>query len=134
MNTARIIVVVVGIFLPYLVRLPGGEAWVRPYTDVGVIGFLFFGAFNALVWGSILGLSFVYRRTISLLVPSLLGFGFLAWAHYSLDLAADAQAAIVLIFIPVFALPLVAVGGALGYWLDRRLRRDDREPATPSVR
>jgi hypothetical protein len=54
--------------------------------------------------------------------PSLFGFGFLAWAHYSLDLAADAQAAIALVFIPIYALLPIGIGGAIGYVVDRRLR------------
>lgn len=81
------------------------------------------GAFNAVAWGALLGISFLYRRAISLLVPCAFGFGALAWAHATLDLRADAQSALALIFIPIYALLPIAVGGALGYVLDRRLRR-----------
>ncbi len=125
MNKTRITIVVIGILLPYVVRIPRGAAWVEQYTDVSVGSFLFFGAFNALAWGSIVALSFLYRRPEPLLFPTLLGFGFLTWAHYTLDLASDAQAAIALIFIPVYALLPIACGGVFGYVLDRRLRRHD---------
>ena len=119
MNAARIVVVVIGIVLPYFARIPRGVPWVQQYTDVNASGFIFLGGFNAIAWGSIVALSFLYRRPASLLLPCLLGFAFLAWAHYSLDLAADAQAAIALVFIP-----MIAIGGALGYAMERYWKQD----------
>jgi hypothetical protein len=121
-NTIRIIIAIVGILLPYAVRIPRGAPWVEQYTDTSIGGFLFFGAFNAIAWGSIVALSFLFRRPALLLIPCALGFGFLACAHYTLDLASDAQAAVALIFIPIYALVPIALGGAFGYVLDRRLR------------
>lgn len=120
MRMARIIVFLVGLLLPYAARLPGGSEWLYQYTNVGLLGWLLFGAFNAIAWGSVLAVSLLYRRPASLLAPSLLGFGFLAWAHYSLDLASDAQAAIALFFMPVVALVPIFVGAVIGYYLDRR--------------
>jgi len=125
MTKARIVVALVGILLPYAVRLPRGLTWLHQYLDVGLGGFLFFGGFNAIAWVAILALGSLYKRPVSLLVPSLSGFGFLGWAHYSLDLAADAQAAIALVFIPIYALLPIAVGGLIGYGLDRYLRQED---------
>ena len=123
MNSMRIAVAVVGILLPYLVRIPGGAAWVERSTDVGWRGFLLFGAFNAIAWGSIVGLSFLFRRPEPLLIPCVLGFGFLAWAHNEVDLNSDAQAGLALLVIPIVALAPILVGAVLGYVLDRRLRR-----------
>lgn len=125
MLKARIAIALIGILLPYAARLPRGFNWVAQYLDVGLGGFVFFGGFNAIAWGAILALGFLYKRPASLLVPSLFGFAFLAWAHYSLDLAADAQAAIALVFIPIYALLPIAVGGLIGYGVDRYLRRQD---------
>ncbi|WP_394559292.1 hypothetical protein [Aquipseudomonas alcaligenes] len=51
------------------------------------------------------------------------GFLFLAWAHYQLDLAADAQAALGIVFFPIYALLPVLLGGVLGYLLEHRARR-----------
>ncbi|MCC8538364.1 hypothetical protein ACDH70_12065 [Xanthomonas axonopodis pv. poinsettiicola] len=127
MGNARLLLVVVGMLLPYAARLPFGVDWLRQYTDTGVGGWLLLGGFNAIAWGALLGISFLYRRPIALLVPCLIGFGALAWAHASLDLRADAQSALALIFIPIYALLPIAIGGVLGYLLDRRLRRS----ATP---
>ncbi len=120
---ARLAIVLIGILLPYAARLPGGIAWLKQYTDAGLSGFLFLSAFNAIAWGAILALSFLYRRALSMAVPAVLGFGFLAWAHATLDLASDAQAPIGLVFIPIYALLPILVGGVAGYVLDRRLRR-----------
>lgn len=123
MRNARLIVVLIGIVLPYAARLPRGTEWLEQYTDIGLGGWLLFAAFNAIAWGAILALSFMYRRPASLIAPCLLGFGYLAWAHSTLDLGADAQSAIALVFIPIYALVLIAVGGAVGYIVDRKLRR-----------
>ena len=78
---------------------------------------------NAIAWGAILIASLFYQRPVSLLVPSVLGFGFLAYAHYTLDLAADAQAGVALIFIPIYALVPITVGAIIGYIVDRIVRR-----------
>lgn len=120
MTASRLAIVIVGVLLPYAARLPGGAAWVRQYTEAGIGGFVFIQAFNALAWGSLLALSFRIRRPAWLLLPCLAGFGFLAWAHCRLDLAADAQAAIAVVFFPVYALVPIAVGGLAAYALDRR--------------
>lgn len=118
-HKARLIVILLGVFVPYVSRIPRGTEWLQQYTDVGLTGWLFFGAFNAIAWGSILAASLKYQRPSSLLPPSILGFGFLAWAHYSLDLAADAQAAIALIFIPIIALGPILIGVLIGNALER---------------
>lgn len=123
MDTTRFIVAVIGIFLPWLVRLPRGAAWVEQYTDVSLAGILFFSACNAIAWGSIIAISYLYRRPAPLLIPCLLGFGVLTWGHSTLDLASDAQAAVALVFIPILALPAIALGGGLGLALDRYLTR-----------
>lgn len=122
MRLARTWVVLVGIALPYAARLPRGIEWLRQYIDAGLAGFAFLGAFNAIAWGAILAISFGYRRPSSLLAPALCGFGFLAWAHATLDLAADAQAGVALVFIPVYALLPIAIGGVVGYVIDRKRR------------
>jgi hypothetical protein len=89
MRNARILIILLGVLLPYLARLPGGLAWLAQYAAGGWGGFLLVQAFNVIAWGLLLGVSFIYRHLISLAVPAALGFGFLAWAHYTLDLAAE---------------------------------------------
>lgn len=127
---ARFIVVLVGVLLPYAARLPRGIEWLRQYTDTSPGGWLFLAAFNAIAWVAMLAISFTYRRPASLIAPCLLGFGFLAWAHATLDLTADAQAAIALVVIPIYALIPIAVGGIVGYAIDRKMRRHDASNPT----
>jgi hypothetical protein len=127
MLNARVAVVLIGVLLPYLARLPGGMDWLVQYTNAGIRGWLLLQAFNAIAWGSILAISVLYRRPVSLLVPALFGFGYLAWAHYSLDLAGDAQAAVGIVFIPIYALVPIVIGGVGGYLVDRRLRMAAKE-------
>jgi hypothetical protein len=122
MRKARLIVMLVGILLPYAARLPHGISWLQQYTDNGIGGGLFLSAFNAIAWGAIIAVSLLYKRPSSLWAPTLLGFGFLAFAHYSLDLAADAQAAVALVFIPIYALVPIAIGAIVGYFMDRTTR------------
>ncbi|WP_163784042.1 hypothetical protein [Myxococcus vastator] len=122
MRTARILIVVIGLLLPYAARLPRGLDWVQQYAGGGLGASLFLGVFNALAWGALLAVSFFYQRPVSLLAPALAGFGFLAWAHGSLSLAADAQSAIALVFIPLYALVPILVGAVVGALIDRRLR------------
>ncbi|MFA1260130.1 hypothetical protein AB8807_21225 [Xanthomonas campestris pv. olitorii] len=129
MRTARLLLVLVGVVLPYAARLPRGLDWLAQYTDVSLGGWLFFAAFNAIAWGALVAISFAYRRPVALLIPSALGYGALAWAHSTLDLRADAQSAVALVFIPIYALLPIALGGVLGYLLDRRLRRAPPRPA-----
>lgn len=73
--SARLLLVIAGVVLPYAARLPFGLEWVRQYTDVGLGGWLLLGGFNAIAWSALLGISFLYRRPIALLVPCLIGFG-----------------------------------------------------------
>lgn len=122
MRKARVIVMLVGILLPYAARVPHGIGWLAQYTHNGIGAALFLSAFNAIAWGAIIAVSLLYKRASSLWAPALLGFGFLAFAHYSLDLAADAQAAIALVFIPIYALVPIAIGAIIGYFMDRAAR------------
>jgi hypothetical protein len=120
---ARIALVIFGIVLPYLARLPRGTDWLSQYTYPDLQGWFLFGAVNAIAWSALLAVSFLYERPASLILPAMLGYGFLAWAHFSLDLRADAQAAVALLFIPIYALVPIAVGAVVGYAVDRWLRR-----------
>ena len=123
MKKARTTIIVVGILCPYLVRLPRGLDWLAQYTGTemaaGLEGFMFISVFNAIAWGSLIALSFLYQRVESLAIPSVLGFGFLAWAHFNLDLRSDAQASVALVFIPIYASVVIVAGGLLGWFYDR---------------
>jgi len=124
MIKTRVAIVVVGVLLPYAARLPGvltrGPEWLWSYFGEGLGAVLLFGAFNAICWGAILAASYTYSNPHAVWFPAIPGFVFLAFMHVSLDLSADAQAAIALLLIPMFSLPLVFVGWMAGKWFDRR--------------
>jgi hypothetical protein len=122
-NATRIAIVLVGISLPYLARLPRGSSWLAQYLHLGLGAQLFLGAFNAIAWGAVLILSLKLRRPALSLIPLALGSGYLGYAHYNLDLASDAQAAVALVFIPIYALVPILVGGTVAYFLDSRRPR-----------
>ena len=119
---ARISVALVGVALPYLARVPGtfvhGPEWLTSYLGSGPGAVLFFGAANAINWGAIVLGSLAYRGIAAVVVAALVGFALPAYRHATLDLGSDAQAAIALIAIPVYSLPLVGLGWVLGFWVD----------------
>jgi hypothetical protein len=127
MATARIAVALIGAALPYLARIPGmvsrGPDWLTSYFGSGLGAFVFFGAFNAINWGAIVLGSLAFRSTPAVVVAAAFGFAWPAYAHATLDLASDAQAAIGLALIPINSLPLVGVGWLLGLAVDRAWRR-----------
>lgn len=119
----------VGILLPYLARLPGvfvfGVDWFTAYLGDGIGAVLFLEGLNGVCWGSILGASFTYRHARSVWFPAVLGFAFPAIAHACLDLSSDSTAAVAIVFIPLYSLPLVFLGWLLGLWFDRRSASED---------
>lgn len=117
MKTARLLVVIVGILLPVLFGHSIGDAGRE------LAGFLFLQGFNALTWGAILLCSLPYRHAASVWFPALSGFAPLGFCHASLNLSSDAQAPIALVFIPIYAVPVVVAGGVAGWFYDRRLTR-----------
>jgi hypothetical protein len=118
----RLAIVVVGILLPYLARLSKSFELLSQYVFSNVFELLFFQGFNALTWGSIILTSFFYESDYSILAPALTGFGYISWAHYTLDLTVDAQAGLGIIFIPIYSIPYVVIGGIIGYLIDLYLR------------
>lgn len=117
--TTRLLIVVVAIVLPYLARIPGGARWLEQYTSAGLGGLLFITACDAVALGWMLAWTLAIRRRRWWTLPCGAGFACLAWAHGGLDLAADAQAAIALVFIPFLALVPITVGGVVGLAFDR---------------
>lgn len=127
MATARIVVALIGIALPYLARIPGtfsrGPDWLTSYFGSSLGAFLFFGAFHAINWGAIVLGSLAFRSIPAVVAAAAVGFALPIYGHARLDLASDAQAAVGLIFIPIYSLPLVGLGWLLGLCVDWAWRR-----------
>jgi hypothetical protein len=122
-NNARILIAVAGILLPYAARIPGavveGPGWFASYLPGSIAAFLFVQAWNAVCWGSVLAATFAYRSPRSAWFPAILGFAYPLYEHATLDLLSDAQAALGLIIMPIYSLPLVFVGAMAGLIFDR---------------
>ena len=126
-NRARWIIVILGLILPYVARVPGmfmyGDDWLMSYIMGGLGGLVFILGFNAITWGTVLLMTIGMKHARSAWFPAVLGFAVPLLGHATLDLAADAQAAIALIFIPMFGVPGALIGGVIGQWYDRRLQK-----------
>ena len=113
LTRARAGIAVVGVCLPYVARMLGaivhGREWLDVYLDAGLEGLLVIEAFNAIAWGSLFALSYVVRKASPLIVPALIGFGFLGYVHASADLSAGGHAGIILVYTPIFAVPIFVV-------------------------
>jgi hypothetical protein len=125
LKQVRWAIIILGILAPYLGRLPGiaehGLQWLTSYFGSGLLAVLYFGAFNAICWGAALLATTFYKHARSAWFPGLAAIISSAWMNSTVDLAADAQAALALIFIPFMTLPFTATGWIIGYYYDRHL-------------
>ena len=123
MKTARVLIVVIGILLPFLSRIPGalikGKSWFTCYFDGGLGGTAFISALQALCWGSILLATLSYKQTNAVWFPGAFGFAFVGLSHAFLNLSSSSTAAIGLVAIPLLSLPVVLVGWLIGLWYQR---------------
>ena len=130
MTVARLLVVIVGVTLPYVMRIPGmavyGVRWFTSYFDKATLSdILFVGLFDAACWGSILLATFTYRHPRSVWILALFGFALPALGHATLDLLhGDGQAGMARVVFPILSLPLVFVGWLVGLVFDRRVFKD----------
>jgi len=117
------IVAILGILMPYLARLPGipghGWGWLSSYFGDNLMAPLFFGAFNAVCWVPVIVGSRLYKRPSSIWYPAVGALASSAVMHATVDLSADAQAALALVVIPFLTLPFSATGWIIGYLVER---------------
>ncbi len=105
--------------MPFLSRVPQGSKWVAQYLpDDGHLigGTLFFGAFAMAPAVAVFCAALISRPPFyfPVLISTLVAVAMLGYWHHDNDLAADAQAAISLIFIPIYAAALALVAGVVG--------------------
>ncbi|MCW8924838.1 MAG: hypothetical protein OQJ84_01175 [Xanthomonadales bacterium] len=120
--------------LPYLCRLPRGLDWAMQYLpDPGyeILGIIFLHGFFSLP--AIPLLVGIRKSTLSRapwLLPLLVISILTCYINYDYDLASDAQAAIGLVFFPVFIMLLAWAALAVGnlvQWLQSRTRLESPE-------
>jgi|ERR1044071_8953652 hypothetical protein len=120
-------VLLLGLLSPYLARIPGipkhGIRWLVEYFP-SLGGFIFFGLLDLLPFGFLL---FLRKSKSDRIIPFWFGvvfaFVFVFVLHGLIDLASDAQAAVVLVFIPLYAIPVSLVGWIIGFlfqWFQRK--------------
>jgi len=99
--------------VPYACRIWRGLDWVAQYLpDEGhlISGLLFFGGFASLVAVPLI-VTFLLRKKIPItfVASIIVATALLSFWHHNYDLASDAQAAIGLIFIPMYAAKITGV-------------------------
>lgn len=124
------------ILLPYLCRLYRGFDWVLQYLPIGLFnnlftellfaipGILFFGCFSALAAIPLI-LCICYWRyvPVTFFIALVTTTGLLVYFHHDYDLAADAQAAVGLIFIPIYTAVITTVLSGVFGLIELLLRR-----------
>lgn len=99
--------------LPYASRIYRGTDWVAQYLpDRGhlIFGLIFFGCFASLPGVPLIVTFWLRRRLpVTFAVAFCLMTGLLVTLHHDYDLAADAQAAIGLVFMPIYVGILTSV-------------------------
>ncbi|MDD5676934.1 MAG: hypothetical protein PHW60_02955 [Kiritimatiellae bacterium] len=132
------------ILLPYLCRLYRGFDWSLQYLPFGlfnnvftelllaIIGILFFGFFSALsAIPTLLCLRYWKHVPVTFFISLAATTGLLVYFHHDYDIAADAQAAIGLIFIPLYtAVITTAIAGVSGL-IELRIRRKQENKKAP---
>jgi len=103
--------------VPYMCRLWRGLDWVAQYLpDKGhpIFGLLFFGAFASLPATPLIATYLRRRRNpVTFVISVIIATVLLSYWHHNYDLASDAQAAIGLVFIPIYAAVITGVGAAI---------------------
>jgi len=110
--------------LPYLCRLPHGMNWVKQYvpdSGLSLEWILWFHAFASLpsippILAALIG----KKGTLAFILSLVISISFLAYYHHDYDLASDAQAAVGLVFIPVYATSISTLGFLIGLGLQSK--------------
>jgi hypothetical protein len=112
MRQVRLLIFVGGIFLPYVAGM------INSSLPMSWGSILFLGAFNSIIWGSVLLATAGYRHAISAAYPALLGF---AWPTLYYLSFGSKSSPIGLVFLPVENLLFVLIGWLVGRHFDREM-------------
>lgn len=127
------------ILLPYLCRLYRGFDWALQYLPIGLFnnvftellfaipGILFFGCFSALsAIPMLLCLRYWKHVPVTFFISIATTTGLLIFFHHDYDLASDAQAAIGLIFIPLYTAAITMVFAGMFGLIEFTIRRKQK--------
>src|ERR1041385_6069187 len=127
-DTNLLVVILIGIFLPYVARLVGtikhGVHWFLDYVpSIGAV--LFFSVFDAIVPASLFMLRiFNPNRNIPFLCAASLGYIGMFLFHATFDLGSSSTAAVAFLFVPaILGVPLVLLGWGVGILVERSKNR-----------
>ena len=114
--------------IPFVCRVWRGIEWVIQYLpDEGhrISGLIFFGSFASLPAIPLVS-AFLLRKRIpvTFVVSIIVATALLFFWHHDYDLTSDAQAAIGLIFIPMYAAAITAIVAGLTGVIEHLIRRD----------
>ncbi|MBX3410221.1 MAG: hypothetical protein KF859_10090 [Phycisphaeraceae bacterium] len=125
-------------FLPYLCRLWRGLDWVAQYLpDQGyfISGLLFFGAFASLPAIPLIATYLSRGRIPATFVLSfVVATGLLSFAHHNYDLGSDAQAALGLVFFPIYVTVITGFIAAVSGGIELLIRKTIASQRSRSVR
>jgi hypothetical protein len=125
-----VIILVYVNLVPYASRIWRGVEWVAQYLpDEGhrLSGLFFFGGFASLPAIPLM-VAFLLRNLIpvTLVVSVIVATALLAYWHYDCDLRSDAQAAIGLVVIPMYAAMITGVVAGFTGLIEFLIRRNRR--------
>ena len=125
--------------LPYACRLWHGLEWAGQYLPDGGqpwVGFLFFGAFATIP--AIPLIAALFLRTwipITFILSLITATAALSYFHHDYDLSADAQAALGLVVIPIFAAGIIlgvfVIAGLIELLIRKLLASRSNADSTP---
>lgn len=123
MKEARLLIVVIGVVLPTLARIPAyllfDQIWLAKDIAWGDTLFLE-GALAAVVWAPIVIFSLFYRSPRYLSLPAVMGFVPMAVLYALPEHPRGPQTLLSSLLFLLCIVPSVLAGGGIGLWLDRR--------------
>jgi hypothetical protein len=97
------------------------------YMEPGLPGMLVLGAFNSIAVAAAAFATVLFPKKHLWAIPVGAGYGFVALMHGTLDLSSDAQAAVALVFIPVYSVFFFVIGGGFAFMIQAGLT-DEPKP------
>lgn len=124
MKHLTLIITLVGIFLPYLARLPGvfvkGTEWFSGYFEADLNTRLLIDLPNMVAWVPLLVALESFRIPRLFFIPMCFCFGFLLFVHTTLALS-SAQAELVFVFAPIWAFVFMCIGWVIAKVIERKM-------------